>query len=36
MSEAEKMGVISARFRFHDLKVKALSDFEGGDLSLVA
>ncbi|MEX2964793.1 tyrosine-type recombinase/integrase [Microbulbifer sp. TYP-18] len=24
-------GVIKARFRFHDLKIKAVSDFEGGD-----
>jgi hypothetical protein len=30
---AEDSGLISDRFCFHDLKVKALSDFDGDDLA---
>lgn len=30
--EAEETGIVSQRFRFHDMKIKALSDFEGSDL----
>lgn len=30
--DALEKGILAARFRFHDLKVKALSDFEGDDL----
>jgi hypothetical protein len=32
-ADALKAGVISQRFRFHDMKIKAASDFDGDDLS---
>jgi hypothetical protein len=31
--DAAKAGIISERFSFHDMKIKSLSDFEGGDLA---